>query len=105
MDTDLIVLKDPLNNEVRVPKKFEDVLLGHDCIDKDLSLAVMKPAMIILPLDEGDSLYHVRLVDWGITILLKSKWDKGFWLVTECLWDVDSNYMKEIITNGDDVTF
>jgi hypothetical protein len=105
MDGELIILKDPLNNQVRLPKKFEQVLLLHDCIDKDISLTVLKPAMIILPRDEGDSLYHARLVDWEITVLLRSEWEKGFWLVTECFWDVDSQYLKEIISKGDCVTF
>jgi hypothetical protein len=105
MDTDLIVLKDPLNNQVRLPKKFEQVLLLHDCIDKDLSLTVLKPAMMILPRDEADSLYHARLVDWEVTVLLRSEWQKGFWLVTECIWDVDAEYLKDIMSKGDCVSF
>ena len=105
MDTQLTVLKDPLNNQVRLPKKFEQVLLLHNSIDKDLSLTIIKPAMIILPRDEADSLYHTRLVDWETTVLLKSEWQKGFWLVTECLWDVDPNDLIDIMSKGDCVTF
>ena len=105
MDTQLTVLKDPLNNQVRLPKKFEQVLLLHNSIDKDLSLTILKPAMIILPRDEADSLYHTRLVDWEITVLLKSEWQKGYWLVTECQWDVDRNDLMDIMSKGECVTF
>jgi hypothetical protein len=105
MANDFITLKDPLNNEVRLPKKFENELLSHDYIDKDLSLTIIKPAIIILPKIEEDSLYYARLVDWEITVLLKSEWQQGFWIVTECFWDVDSKFLKDIMSNGDCITF
>jgi hypothetical protein len=105
MDSDVIVLKDPLNNQVRLPKKFEDELSLDQCVDKDLSRTIVKPAMIILPREEGDSLYHARLVGWDTTVLLKSEWQKGYWLVSECSWDVDSKQLRELMSHGECVTF
>lgn len=105
METIKKVLLDPLKNEVHLPDSFDSVLLLEGCIDKDISLIISKPAIIIRPGDSQPYLYHARLVGWEITILLRSEWQNGFWLVTECYLDADTKLVKELIARGDWVTF
>jgi hypothetical protein len=105
MDRDIKVLKDPLNNEVHLPLKFQQVLLLDECIDKDISLVIMKPAIIVLPNESEGFLYHARLVGWEKTVLMKSEPQKDFWLVTECIWSVDPNLMKDLMFKNQFVTF
>ena len=105
METNIKVLIDPLKNEVHLPDKFEHVLVSKDTLDKDLSIVILKPAVIIRPSDAQPYLYHVRLVGWEVTLLLRSEWQNDFWLVSECLWDADANLVKQLIANSDWVTF
>jgi hypothetical protein len=105
METNIKVLIDPLKNEVHLPVEFENVLVSKGALDKDLSVVILKPAVIIKPGDSQPYLYHARLVGWEITLLLRSEWQNHFWLVSECLWDADSNLLKQLIVNNHWVTF
>ena len=59
MEPDLKMLTDPLNNQVHLSAKFNQVLLLDECVDKDLSLTILKPSMVIVTKDNSN-LYHTR---------------------------------------------
>src|SRR5215217_5405563 len=71
MDIDVNVLIDPQKNEIHLSTRFNEGFRDKDCVDKDLSIVILKPAMIIVLLEPTKLLYHLRSVGWGVTVLLK----------------------------------
>jgi hypothetical protein len=100
---DIEILTDPLSNQVHLPLKFNKLLIDANYFEKDLSTVILKPAMIIIP--ETKNLYHLRSIDWEITILLRSEWRERFWLVAECICNPASDLTAALIAKGNFVSF
>lgn len=104
MDRHIKILVDPLNNQVRLSLDLNNVFVDNGYLDEDLSTVILKPAMIILT-ENKKHLYHLRSVDWEITILLRSEWKERFWLVTDCFWNPGSDFIGGLIAKGSFVSF
>jgi hypothetical protein len=106
MEKNIQVLIDPLNNEIHLPLSFnQEILLHEQFVDKDLSIVILKPALIIVPRQPAQYLFHVRLAYSEVMILLKSEKRNGFWLISECIWDADAKVIKKLMAEGGCVTF
>ena len=102
---DARTLEDPLGNVVNLPTKFDAALSENDCRDEDASLVIEKPTMVITIPEPSKSLYHLRAVDLGVTVLMKSTWEKEQWVVAEYWWNPASKFVGELMGKGEFVAF
>ena len=105
MDKEIKPIKDPLRNKVQIPSKFGDILRDTDYLDKEVSTIILKPTMIITLSSPVKLLYHLRAVDLGVTLLLKSEWQEDYWIVTELIFNPPTKFIGELMGQGEFVSF
>jgi hypothetical protein len=94
-----LILLDPLEHKVCLPPRFNKLLVISDHTDKDLSLVIERPAMIILE-HSKKHLYHLRSVSWEATILFKSEQQEECWMVCECVQNPEPTLFGALLEKG-----
>lgn len=105
MENNITPVKDPLGNKVHIPSQFDEVLSDTDYIDKDLSTIILKPTIVITLPEPDKQLYHLRSVDLGVTILLKSEWHDKHWTVKEYIFNPATKFVGKLMGMGEFVSF
>jgi hypothetical protein len=98
-DTNENIILDPLDHRVCLPSCFNKMLTIQNHMDNDLSVVIVKPAIIILE-HTKNYLYHLRSVSWEDTVLFKSERLENGWKVCECVQNPEPKLIGELLEKG-----
>jgi hypothetical protein len=100
MDLNATILIDPVQHEVHLPDRFREMLSDQGFLDSDLDEVIRKPAMAFKMAGPIPSLYHLRAIDWDLTVLLQSEWKGNYWLVSDCILNPDTMFTSSLLANS-----
>ena len=100
MKSNTTILIDPLQNEVHLTDCLKEMLTGQGYKNADLGEVIRKPAMAFKTTKPEYVLYHLRSIEWGLTVLLKSEWKNNYWLATDLFCNPETSLISKLLAES-----